>query len=77
MSSCVIPLLSLEEGGVHCRKKNERASLRNPISDTSGSGDETGQGDLRFLYSNILGNHDLKTASQESLLKTTIAFTAG
>lgn len=43
----------------------------------SGSGNEAGREDLRFLYSNIFGNHDLETASQESLLKATTALTAG
>lgn len=38
-------------GGVHCRKKNERASLKNPISNMSGSRDEAGQGDLKgFIF---------------------------
>lgn len=42
----------------------------------SGSGDESGQGDLRFLCSNILVNHDLETTSQAFFLKMTVAFTA-
>lgn len=49
MSSCVIPLLCPVVGGVHCRKKNERASLKNPISNMSGPGDEAGQGDLKVF----------------------------
>lgn len=40
------------------------------------SGNETGQGDLKFLYSNILGNRDLETTAQEFLLKMTIVFSA-
>ena len=40
----------------------------------SSSGNETGQGDLKFSYSNILGNHDLETTAQEFLLKMTMAF---
>lgn len=43
----------------------------------SGSGDELGQGDLRFLYSNILGNCDLETTPKMILWKMMIAFTAG
>lgn len=51
MSSCVMSLLCPVVGGVHCRKKNERASLKNPISNMSGSRDEAGQGDLKvFIF---------------------------
>lgn len=48
-----------------------------PISNTSGSGEETEQGHLRFPYSDILGNRDLETTWQVFLLKATMAFTVG
>lgn len=64
MSSPVFLLLSPTEGRVHWGK-NERMSLKNPISNVSGSGHETGEGDLGFLYWNILGNHDLSVVPFE------------
>lgn len=66
------------EGGVHwCGAGVERTSLKNPISNMTDSEDESEQGDLRFSYSNILGNCDLETTSQAILLKMMTAFTAG
>lgn len=62
----MIPRLSPLEGGVHRGEKVKRISLKSPISNASGSGDETGQEELRFPYANILGNRDLETTPQAS-----------